>query len=316
MSGPYAGAVSLPAERCSVASDARGEALAGTASIVRSWLLLEHPGPWGRDAFLDGRHAGEGFGPALLARCRAAGVRPLLIRRPDGGSDAARPRCVAIRSGPEEPWVESARLDHPSAALDLDLDALGHGERIGLAPWSEPLLLVCTHGRHDVCCAERGRPLAQALAAALPEATWEASHIGGDRFAGNVLAFPHGIYFGRVAPGDAERVVRSYLEGRLSLPHLRGRSCLSMPVQAAEHALRVELGLDGIGEVAFEHATSEGTALSASFATPTGTWTVALSVGASQPHRLTCRSRGAEAAPTYRVVSILPPTRARGGAGE
>jgi hypothetical protein len=51
----------------------------------------------------------------------------------------------------------------------------------------EPIYLVCTHGRHDACCAVRGRPVAAALAAAYPERTWECSHIGGDRFAANVV---------------------------------------------------------------------------------------------------------------------------------
>ena len=47
----------------------------------------------------------------------------------------------------------------------------------------EPMLLVCTHGVHDTCCAVRGRPVAAALARRWPEATWECSHVGGDRFA-------------------------------------------------------------------------------------------------------------------------------------
>ena len=37
----------MTAFRCASASRARGDELAGTASTVRSYLLLEHPGPWG-----------------------------------------------------------------------------------------------------------------------------------------------------------------------------------------------------------------------------------------------------------------------------
>jgi hypothetical protein len=50
------------------------------------------------------------------------------------------------------------------------------------------------------------------------------------------VAFPHGIYFGRVGQEDGERVARAYLGGRLVLDHLRGRSCFPMAAQAAEHA--------------------------------------------------------------------------------
>ena len=62
--------------RCARASEARAESLAGTASTVRSFLLVEHPGPWGvdalRDALLD---YAEKTGPAgVEAEARAAAV--------------------------------------------------------------------------------------------------------------------------------------------------------------------------------------------------------------------------------------------------
>jgi hypothetical protein len=238
-------------ERCSQASEARDEPVAGTASTVRSWLLLEDPGPWGRDALLHARLP-ERVGLELQRRCAAAGVRPLLIRRTSSNaSNTEGLTCFAIRSGPEPPWIERTRLPNIADALDLDLPALGRGERPGFEPVEGPLFLVCTHGRRDVCCAERGRPLAQALAAASPEPTWESSHVGGDRFAGNIVAFPHGLYLGRVRPHEAVRVA-VYAEGRVPLEHLRGRSCYPMPVQAAEVALRTQEGLDGLDDVALE----------------------------------------------------------------
>ena len=46
-----------------------------------------------------------------------------------------------------------------------------------------PLLLVCTHGRRDACCAQFGRPTAMALARRYGTAVWETTHVGGDRFA-------------------------------------------------------------------------------------------------------------------------------------
>src|SRR5207344_2771864 len=84
--------------RCSQASEARGEPMAGTASTVRSWLLLEDPGPWGRDALRDSRLP-ERVGLELQRRCRAAGVRPLLIRRASSNATADGLTCFAIRSG-------------------------------------------------------------------------------------------------------------------------------------------------------------------------------------------------------------------------
>ena len=290
-------------ERCSQESEARAESLAGTASTVRSWLLLEHAGPWGRDAPADTRMP-EGLGAELERRCRVAGVRPLLIRRAPGGNASTGVTCFAARSGPGTPWIETTTLGEVGEALELDLEALGRGERLGLEPHDRALFLVCTHGRRDVCCAERGRPLADALSRAYPAETWESTHIGGDRFAGNLLAFPHGLYFGRVRPDEGAEVAGAYLEGRLALEHLRGRSCYPFAVQAAEIALREREGLDGIDDVALEHAERDGDVLTATFSTPTGRRTVTLNVEASPPHFLTCQSVREEAAPAYRLVSI------------
>jgi hypothetical protein len=292
-------------ERCSLASEDRDEPMAGTASTVRSWLLLEDPGPWGRDALRDARLP-ERVGLELRRRCRAAGVRPLLIRRPLPNATAT-PRavsCFAIRSGPEAPWIERIRLDRIEDALDLDLPALGRGVGLRLEPHEGNLFLVCTHGRRDVCCAERGRPLARALAASFPHETWESSHVGGDRFAGNVVAFPHGLYLGRVRPEEAADVARAYTLRRISLPHARGRSCYPMPVQAADHALRQQEGLDGLDDVALERADGRDGVVTATFLTTRGRFAVSVHVERSGPNLLTCRSRDAEAAPSYRVAAI------------
>ncbi len=275
--------------------------MAGTASTVRSWLLLEHAGPWGIDAFIDIRLP-EGFGRELLARCAAANVRPVLIRRMAGADAGFGTTAFAIRSGPEPPWIERARLERIEEALRIDLDALGAGERPGLEPHEEALFLVCTHGRHDTCCAERGRPLARSLTDVFPERTWECSHIGGDRFAGNVVAFPHGCYFGWVAPSEAEWVARAYLDGRIDLERFRGRSSSTMAVQAAEHALRVELGLEGIDDVALEHARRLPDEVVATFRTAAGRYRVLVSVDTTTRHILTCRSTREAPIPAYRTT--------------
>ena len=300
--------------------------MAGTASTVRSWLLLEDPGPWGRDALRDARLP-EFVGLELQRRCRAAAVRPLLIRRASTNASAAASSsasssgsssgsssasssgglaCFAIRSGPEPPWIERTRLARVADILDLDLPALGRGVRPGFEPVDGPLFLVCTHGRRDVCCAERGRPLAGSLAGALPDATWESSHVGGDRFAGNLVAFPHGLYLGRVRPDEAAQVARAYGDGRISLPHLRGRSCYPMPVQAAEHALRTREGFDRVDDVGLERTERRRGVSTSTFRTPMGRFSVAVAIGESLPSFLTCHSHAAEPAPAYRTISIVP----------
>ena len=112
---------------------------------------------------------------------------------------------------------------------------------------AEPIYAVCAHGRHDRCCAVRGRRVATALAAARPDQTWECSHVGGDRFAGTMVVFPHGLYYGYADDGDPTRIADAFDDGRVVADRLRGRSSLSHPVQAAQHYARQTLGDDRIG---------------------------------------------------------------------
>lgn len=225
--------------RCAAASLDRDEPLVGTASTVRAFLLVENAGPWGVDALSDVRLPDEVKRP-LRDRSRSANVRTLLVRRHRGGT--AGLRVFAAWADPISPWLEMTMLSTPEQLLDLDLEALGRGRSPGLTPTDEPVFGVCTHGRHDPCCAELGRPVAAELSAAHPEHTWEISHIGGDRFAANVLVLPDGLYYGRVGVGDAAALATRHRAGHLDLALLRGRSGHPFPVQVAEVAVRRETG--------------------------------------------------------------------------
>ena len=235
--------------RCAAASQERGDPLAGTASTVRSFLLVEHAGPWGADALRDARLP-DGLGDHLAEQGRRHRVRVLLARRHGRRDNEGGVRVFAARASGAGSWLETASLDSVEDVSDVDLAALGAGRSPGLAPHPDPLLAVCTHGRHDACCAERGRPLAAALAASRhADAVWECSHIGGDRFAGNLLVLPRGLYHGHLDPQAALDVADALADGRLAVNHLRGRSDLAMPVQAAEIAVRRRLGLAGLDDV-------------------------------------------------------------------
>ncbi|MEU0092821.1 sucrase ferredoxin [Kribbella sp. NPDC006257] len=133
------------------------------------------------------------------------------------------------------PGQESIRWGELSADEQL-LDVLA-GRLIG-EPSREPIYLVCTHGRHDACCAVRGRPAAAALAAAYPDRTWECSHVGGDRFAANVVLLPHSLFYGHVPPSQVVDLVKRYDEGVIVPEYYRGSGAFPAPVQAAQHFAR------------------------------------------------------------------------------
>jgi hypothetical protein len=290
--------------RCSLASRERGELLEGTASTVSAFVLVEDPGPWGTDATRDSRLPGD-VKDHLRVLERHYRVRPLLIRRP-GRVASGRVRVFAAYARGPRPWVETVLLDEVTGLLDLPLEPLAEGRSPGLTAYDEPLFLVCTHGRHDACCAERGRPLAAALAETDAEHTWEVSHIGGDRFAGNVLVLPHGLYYGRVEPDDAPGFVAAHHAGELDLNHLRGRSTLPVSVQAAEVHLRRHLGEARLAPLVLESRVRAGSDTVTVFDVAGERWEVRIRTEVRDAAPLTCRAAAPGTSPAHRLVGLRP----------
>lgn len=222
----------------------------GTASYMTSWLLIEQPGPWRADALET--TLVRAFSTETLARARAAGLRPLLIRRPGRHHLASdQPRSVFLGNGrPGGRWLERIEISDPADLSAIDLEAVslgqpGHGE-----PVTGPLFAVCTHGTKDMCCALFGRPVAAALARRYPGRTWEVSHVGGDRWAANLLVLPDGYLHGHLTPDEAGVVAARALAGHVHPDHLRGRTSARTPwEQCAEIALRRHTGLLGLDAV-------------------------------------------------------------------
>ena len=241
-------------DHCPGSHSGQRPCLASATVKARAWLLIEHPGPWperiehlsGPSPVADAVHAAQ-----------AAGVRPQLIRRPGRGRRATPPvQVYAGHSAIDDAWLEGRELDDPADLAGLDLDAVAAGVRPGFgSPVTDPLLLVCTHGRRNVCCARTGAPLARYLASRFGAFVWETTHVGGDRFAANLVCLPHALYYGDLGPQEATAAVEAYLEGRVSLSRLRGRAGLPEPVQAAEHFVREHSGITEIDGVAVESVT-------------------------------------------------------------
>jgi len=142
-----------------------------------------------------------------------------------------------------------------------------------------------------------------------PAATWECSHVGGDRFAANVVVLPHGLYYGHVAPDAAADLVHAHEQGRVVTALLRGRSSFAAPVQAAQHYARRELGedrLDALAPVRVERVADQCWRVTmASAGGP-----VAVTVQADRTVtavQLTCSSRDLETARVFRLVACEVP---------
>jgi hypothetical protein len=210
-----------PDFRCSIDSEARGEDLAGSASRADRFVLVEYPTPWPKKAI---EVFDDQIGPALTEAAAGTHAKVLLIRRYGQRTGELRRWAVVDARARRAHWGTWAE----QADLGVLIDAVGSES----APWTdEPLVLVCTHARHDACCGVLGRPVASVLTESQGDLVWETSHVGGHRFAGNVVLPLDGTYYGRLGVHDAAGVIDSHLAGVVSPDHLRGFSWMPAAAQ-------------------------------------------------------------------------------------
>ncbi|GIT39134.1 MAG: hypothetical protein Ct9H300mP8_03300 [Gammaproteobacteria bacterium] len=136
-------------------------------------------------------------------------------------------------------WVASRGSDYEAVR---EIDVL----TADLIPMRENVYFVCTNGQRDFCCARYGLPTFEGLKELVGERVWQTTHLGGHRFAPNVLTLPQGVLYGRVDVDDVNAFVTTIESGDLSRPHVRGRSAFPPEAQFAELQVtgRVEALLD------------------------------------------------------------------------
>ena len=251
-------AVSVKRALCADISGAASESLAATASRVDRWLLVEYRGVWDRDVLggsLLSAPLKEHFRDQLA---KLGHARLLFIKQPSRRAQSRRMLFIGS-SRPGEESLYALEFERHEDLLEYDFaGALLDGGTPGV-PVEHPLFVVCTHGKRDRCCAKYGRPLYDGVRRKVdPEWVWQSTHVGGDRFAGNVVVLPEGLYFGRVGEDDLDPLLDSYFERRIYLDLYRGRSAYTFAVQAAECAVREAEGLAGIDDVSLERVERRG----------------------------------------------------------
>lgn len=245
----------MSAPGCSDGSAAVDEQLCGTAPTAIAWVALEQSGPWGARAFTQS-HLDPALGRELEERAAEHRARPALIRRPgrhpDGGSgEHPSGRHVLVASThPGRSWLLEGTVTSPSELLGLDWPSLARGDADAVhrslpttTLSSRPVLLACTNGRRDVCCAVQGRPVALGAHAEHPGQVWEVTHTSGHRFAPTTVLLPSGTLHGRVDVARAGALLRAAARGETVLEGSRGRSTWTGPAQAAELAVRRQEGI-------------------------------------------------------------------------
>lgn len=252
------------------------EPLAGTAPFARAWLVVEHPGPWGRDALRD-----SGVPPRVVEHIgnaqRDAPVRFLAARSIGhdrrGTQAPARRRVWLAVCGFDECETRTTVIHDWDELLDWNLTRMGQGNlpRVG-DPLTESVEFVCTHSRRDACCAILGRELIASVPDHRRSRVWECSHLGGHRFAATSLFLPSGRLYGRLSAANRDHFDHG---GEPGPEQMRGSSYLPAPLQAAECAARTDGLLPSSAAVQVLELESSGSAVLAAVSASTGgTWTI------------------------------------------
>jgi hypothetical protein len=242
---------------CAGSSSAAREPIAASATAdMTQWLVIENCGPWPRKGLPTTMR------PDLRAAAEAAaGAVPgtrLLLARGEHTPGPAGPRIWISRASATARATHMTRLPAGENVEDLDLEGRLRGTNDD-GEAVEHLLLVCTHGQRDRCCARVGMPVYQALRAVAPATTLRASHLGGHRFAPTVLALPLGAHFGRVRPDDAAALLAVVRSGeRGPARWYRGRTFLTRPAQAAVCHLHEALGEPRLDALRVERVEPHG----------------------------------------------------------
>ena len=231
---------------CSILSEQAEEPLAGSALVTETYLLLEYHGRLGKEALEESDLQDEVKGCLVSALKILPKARLLMVRGPNRPYDAG-PLFFLVRTTDRNPTVYRFQLGSYSDLLAFDFLSIQLGEAAwDPFRWLEPLYLICTHGRRDLCCAKFGLPIYNELMDAEGGRVWQSSHVGGHRFAPNLIALPHGLMYGRLGSRTVLDVTAAYQRGEIDLSYLRGRASYPQPAQAAEIYLRQQTGQLGL----------------------------------------------------------------------
>ena len=243
--------MSRPFFYCSELSRHDAEKPYGTASTGEVWVLLEYSRGWNARAFEDSdlsatvkRHLSRTIrniprARLLFIKQERLSVHPLTL--------------FIVRSRERDPFMVKFHLESYEQLMETDIAAAATGKAMSGIITREPLYLICTHGKRDKCCAKFGYALYKSLRAETGESVLQSSHVGGDRFAANLICFPHGLFYGHVTGEAGQMIINEYEEGRLVLDGYRGRTCYGHAVQSAEFFIRHESGLKGLDELRYLH---------------------------------------------------------------
>jgi hypothetical protein len=231
---------------CAQVSQETGEPFFGTAPRVDTWLLLEYTGTWGVNAIEESTLPATVKNWIANAHSRYPFFRTQFIRQHIRPNKAIT--CFIAITREDRQAIYHFQFESYTDLLALDLPALITGNSFyNTYLFERPLFLVCTHGKHDLCCAKFGIPIYSELLKQAGALAWQTSHLGGDKFAANLLCLPTSLYYGHVTVSEVKTIIDMYTDNQVYLAKYRGQTCYNAAVQAADYFLRKKRAQPTIG---------------------------------------------------------------------
>lgn len=280
----------------------RGDPIAGTAAHGVVWVLIEYRGGWPANGF-EGLDLEPETKALVLSAAQAARARVLLVRRPGRRRYQGPSRWAVLRHEDSGAY----RQQWGAWSHDEDLAEIATALSIPGTLDHPPVILVCTHSQHDQCCAVRGRPVGRELSERWPELVWECTHVGGDRFAANVVVVPDGVYYGSLDAESSVATIEEHLAGRIHGDYLRGYTDLFPPQQVAVAATLRHFGPAGRNDyvVAATFRDGDHWRIRITGRPPRPARVdVELKAHRAPPCQLTCRGPAMSSALVYELASI------------
>jgi len=220
---------------CSILTQQSGEPLAGTAPYAEHFVFISWPKKnWQYEALEAKGGFPQGLKKWMREQYKVNGKIKILL--------ASRP---GLEKHKADIFIYPGRYYYSTVHPEEILDVLGSHflhdatPSFSLGKLEQDQIFICTHGRHDKCCAKFGQELAdkmryQVLRQKANVEIWESSHIGGHRFAATMIDFPTGRAYGRLTPDAIPNFLESRKQGLVYGSAYRGSVFLKDLEQVAE----------------------------------------------------------------------------------
>ena len=225
---------------CSILSKEAEEPLAGTAPFARHFIFITWPKKFWQYEALDSKGGfPEGLKNWMKINSEINGkISIRLVSTPGLSYDK-----VQIFIYPGKYQYTNILPNEINAVLESYFQN-GVSEAFSPTKIIDDQIFVCTHGRHDKCCAKFGKELVDELRyhilnKKMPIQIWDSSHLGGHRFAATCIDFPAGHAYGRISRGEVPNFLAKRKTNQIYGAAYRGSVFLSGIEQVAEaHAKR------------------------------------------------------------------------------